>query len=210
MNDSVLATFHAGRFVGRSRSIPDFSVIYSIAWISFLGVLRSVVIPAARRIRRPGYFGNVSLGCFPILFYLAGHFGSITGMWIFAGLIWAGTIVLAARTESAKSLAKIVRPLLAACALGLFFLITLSDLQWGRNLLSSATELDYVKHVAVTATLFRNGADGINPFFHPMQDVGLFYYQFWHLVCSLVEHVGSPLITARDAVLGASLGRPWD
>src|SRR6185312_6430878 len=63
---------------------------------------------------------TVSLGCFPILFYLAGHFGSITGMWIFAGLIWAGTMVLAARNESAKSLTKIIRPFLAACGLGLF------------------------------------------------------------------------------------------
>jgi hypothetical protein len=146
---------------------------------------------------------TVSLGCFPILFYLAGHFGSIAGMWVFAGFIWTSALVLAVRNESAKSLAKIVRPFLAACGMGLFFLISLSDLQWGRNLLSSATELDYVKHVAVTAALFRSGADGVNPFFRPMHDIGLFYYQFWHLICSLVEHVGSPLITARDAVLGS-------
>src|SRR6185437_5401399 len=79
-----------------------------------------------------------SFGCFPVLFYLAGHFGSIAGMWIFAGLIWAGTIVLAARNESLKSLVELVRPFLGACVVGLLFLITLSDLQWGRNLLSSA------------------------------------------------------------------------
>ena len=144
----------------------------------------------------------LSLGCFPVLFYLAGHFGSSLAMWLLAGLILAAAISVAIRQHDFNSVWKLGKPLLAAAGLALILILTLADLQLGHRLLASETELDYVKHVAVTSALFRAGADGVNPFFHPGHNVGLFYYQFWHLICSLVERVGSPFITARGAVLG--------
>jgi hypothetical protein len=150
----------------------------------------------------------LSVGFFPALLYLAGHFCGVAGMWALSGLFWAGAVVAALRDGSCrlKHHGQFAKLSIGACALGLFLIFTLSDLQWGRALLSSLAQFDHAKHVAVTAAVFRAGADGVNPFFHPGHDIGLFYYHFWHLVCSMVERVGSPWITARAAVLGSV---PW-
>jgi hypothetical protein len=149
----------------------------------------------------------LSVGCYPALLYLAGHFGAAAGQWSLAAVFCIAASVRAwkNRTVLPGQLAPLLRGLFIAGFVAAFLVISQVDLQWDHILVGSQTEIDYQKHIAVTDALFRTGSDGVNPFFHPSKDVGLFYYHFWHLLCAMVERV-APWITARGAVFG---GLPW-
>ena len=150
----------------------------------------------------------LSLGCFPIVLYLAGHFGGVAGMWVLSAAIWAAALffVLRKQAGAAGELRWLIRWSPLGLGLALFLILTGVDLAWGPFLAISVTKLDYAKHIAVTDALFRTGADPVNPFFHPGAPIGLFYYHFWHLLCSMVERVGSPWVSARSTFLGSL---PW-
>lgn len=66
-------------------------------------------------------------------------------------------------------------------------LICLMDLERGPLLYRGYPAGDYSKHIFVADAIHRTGLPPVNPVFHPGRPLLLFYYFFWHLVCSIVD-----------------------
>jgi hypothetical protein len=152
----------------------------------------------------------LSVSCVPIPLYFATALEPKTGGWVLAGaiLLW---FALDRRYNRAGAHGRTVSAKMAMAALAAtagFFALTLVDLPWAGGLISSYcfTEADYVKHVAVTDAIARTGVAPANPFFYPGHPVPLFYYYFWHLICSWIVRFSLGGVNGRDAIIGSL---PW-
>lgn len=81
-------------------------------------------------------------------------------------------------------------------------LTCLMDLERGALLYRGYPTGDYPKHIFVTDAIHRTGVPPVNPVFHPGRPLPLFYYFFWHLLCSMVDGLSGWRIGARAAVEG--------
>lgn len=143
----------------------------------------------------------LSAGCLPVLMFLAGHFLSDAGVWTLLGLFWL--VFVFKFRQLAPSLSS--RIIFGAFALGFFFYFTLADLPWAEGLFGAVTNLDYVKHAAVTAAVARDGVQPASPFLRPGHDIGMFYYLYWHMVAGWVMRCGGPALNAMStSIAGAA------
>jgi hypothetical protein len=76
------------------------------------------------------------------------------------------------------------------------------DLERGVLLYRGYPAGDYPKHIFVTDAIHRTGVPPVNPVFHPGRPLPLFYYFFWHLVCSMVDGLSGWRLGPRAAVEG--------
>jgi hypothetical protein len=89
-------------------------------------------------------------------------------------------------------------------------LFSLSDLQLGRGIYLSGTVYDHNLRASVVDSLHRTSlSQPLNPMHHVGGDVSLRYHFFWFLLCSLVQSLGSGLITARHALYGSIVWCGW-
>ncbi|MBI3696162.1 MAG: hypothetical protein HY238_15160 [Acidobacteria bacterium] len=86
--------------------------------------------------------------------------------------------------------------------MALLVLTCLMDVERGVLLYRSYPTGDYHKHIFVTDAISRTGVPPVNPVFHPGRPLPLFYYFFWHLVCSMVDGLSGWHIGSRAAVEG--------
>src|SRR5712692_874883 len=71
--------------------------------------------------------------------------------------------------------------------MALLALSCLMDVERGSLLYRGYPAGDYHKHIFVTDAISRTGVHPVNPVFHPGRPLPLFYYFWWHLVCSMVD-----------------------
>jgi hypothetical protein len=93
----------------------------------------------------------------------------------------------------------------AAWAIVAFLIIVLLvDIRYDDSLQMTSTVYDYVKHVSVADAISRTGVPPVNPSYYDQHPLPLFYYYFWFLLCSIVDHFGGmiagPLACVRASV----------
>ncbi|HZS12256.1 MAG TPA: hypothetical protein VFA38_08400, partial [Nitrospirales bacterium] len=173
---------------------------------SVTGVLR---FREADRLERVAVSLVLSIGVLPIAAYLIARLTSvqIVAAWVvvLAGVaLFIGSRDDAARTglTGARARTRAVAAIILWVLGGLFLL---SDTQIGARLYPSIVAFDYAKHIAVTDAITRTNVPPTNPSFYPGHPLGLFYYYFWFLLCSVVDTLGGSLIGPRGAVLGGTI-----
>jgi hypothetical protein len=146
----------------------------------------------------------------PILTYFVGRCGSLNmaqGLYLAAGLPLLALLAFHARRGWAR------RPRLPegwaffAVVIGVWLLVTLFylvDLQVGDRLYYPTNSLDYSLRASLIHSVTTTGVPPQNPLFLPSPPVALRYHYFWLMMCGLVEHLGSPWVSARHAEIGGA------
>ena len=178
---------------------------YVVAWSTDLFAFRKQTLGA-----RLSLAVCLSFGLTPVLAYLAGRL-SFSAQWIAFALVWLaglGILISWLRSRGLPSI-RIQPPgrIFAAIVLGWFLLglFSLVDLQWGRRLYFSVVSYDYTLRTAITASIAHTGIPPANPYFSPGQAFPLRYHYFWMIPCALVERLGSPFVSARQATIAGTL-----
>lgn len=151
----------------------------------------------------------LSIGISPILAYLLWHW-SLLAVWTGFGALWIGFIGLLFHERRlwlrwsaiSKGRAAIIAIAVGWIALGMFCVV---DLQFENRLYFSFLAHDYTLRAAITASLTRSGVPPHNPYFFPGRPVFLRYHYFWFILCSLVNQIGSVVVSPRQAMLAGTL-----
>jgi hypothetical protein len=157
----------------------------------------------------------LSISVCPIVTYLVGRLFSFLAVWFVYVLTWwlfLAVFVLAVRQRGIRSLLTdsggnipAVGMILAVAAWVVLGTLALIDVKIGRGLYVSWVYGDYAKHIAVTNAITQTGIPPANPFFHPGERIGLFFYYFWWLMCSLVNTSRPLMIEPRHAVFAGTI-----
>src|SRR5713226_3395977 len=86
--------------------------------------------------------------------------------------------------------------------MALLALTCLMDVERGVLLYRGYPAGDYHKHIFVADAISRTGIHPVNPVFHPGRPLPLFYYFFWHLLCSMVQGLSGWRLNPRATVEG--------
>ena len=81
----------------------------------------------------------------------------------------------------------------------------LVDIQNGNRLYVPVTSFDYMLRSEITSAVERTGVPPANPYFYAAHGYILRYHYFWYMLCGLVGRMGRPLVSARIAVIAATL-----
>lgn len=146
----------------------------------------------------------------PILTYFAGRCSS---MGVTQGLYLATDVALLALLAFHAKAGWARRPRLPegwaffAVVIGVWLLVTLfylADLQVAGRLYYPTNSLDYSLRATLVHSVTTTGIPPQNPLFLPSPPAALRYHYFWFVMCSLVERLGSPWVTARHAEIGGA------
>jgi hypothetical protein len=83
----------------------------------------------------------------------------------------------------------------------LFYLV---DVQAGDRLYYPTNSLDYSLRASLIHSVTTTGVPPQNPLFLPSPPAPLRYHYFWLMMCSLVNRLGSPWVSARHAEIGGA------
>ena len=152
----------------------------------------------------------LSLVICPWALYIFQRFIGMEAVWAFFIASWIVAIVLLVPKARKIRLKEYINSstLLKLTYFALAFLFVsfmLIDMENNGRLIRPLMTHDYVKHVAVSDAISRTGIPPVNPSFHPVESIQLFYYYFWFLLCSAIDLIGGTWINARAAVLGSIL-----
>jgi hypothetical protein len=157
----------------------------------------------------------LAVAVFPIVTYLIARLIFFPCVWFVYASTWLTFLLMVTRSMRRIGInallasfrnGKLLLPF--TLALGAWVVLTilaLSDIQIADRLYVSWVYGDYAKDVAVTDAITRGGLPPANPFFYPGHPVGLFYYYFWFLMCSLVDQLGGRLVGPRAAVIASAV-----
>lgn len=155
----------------------------------------------------------LSISVNPVLFYYILRFTSIGVLWIVLGMSWlifgfAMYKLFRNAEHTALFSASSKKKTLILFGVYLVLLFMLVDLSINGQLFRNLMAYDYVKHVAVSGAISRTGVPPVNPSFFPGEELRLFYYYFWFIFPSLIEQIGSALVSPRTAVLAGIIWCP--
>lgn len=146
----------------------------------------------------------------PILTYFLGRFGSMSmvqGVYLAVALSLLALLAFSARGGWTGRQRLPEGWSFFAVAIFVWLLITLFylvDLQAGDRLYYPTNSLDYSLRASLVHSVTTTGIPPQNPLFLPSPPAALRYHYFWLMMCSLVERLGSPWVTARHAEIGGA------
>jgi hypothetical protein len=153
----------------------------------------------------------LSIAIGPILCYLVGRWISITAVLVVYGAMSAcglfriaRDVISESRLQRRPSRGQLALFGLAAVWL-LIAILSLADMQFGGRLYYSTIGFDYAIRTAFTNAIATTGIPPLSPFFFPGHPVALRYHYFWLILCSLVERIGGPLVSARQAFIAGTM-----
>jgi len=157
----------------------------------------------------------LSVSVWPIATFLVARFLSMQAVWILHIFVWIAFVylciqsVISTKSNSNKARFRLNRYLMIGLALVIVWcviaILSLIDLQIGNKLYFSVMSYDYGLRTSITNAITRTGIPPTNPSFYPGHPLGVSYYYFWFLLCSLVEQMTGSWIEARYAVMGGTL-----
>lgn len=151
-----------------------------------------------------------SMATCPIVVYNLMRVTGFIGVWVAYGLLWAASAALAVRHRQSlyKALQSVdsYKPLIAFVIVWFIFgAAFLIDIVLPTGVWRNMNTMDAVAHVAFTDAITRTGVPPVNPFTFPGYPIHLFYYYLWYLMCSIVDQLGGPAVTARAAVQAGTI-----
>ena len=177
---------------------------YVAAWLTELLDFRQRSLTTRIAIAIP-----LSIGITPALSYLAGRFVGMTAEWAVFGLATIAFGAIAARELMHAGKLRWTRTALVFAVIvggwALIGLISLVDVQIHDRLYYSVVSFDYTLRSAIVASISRTGIPPINPYYFPGHGAPLRYHYFWLIPCSLVNQLGGPLVSARQAIIGGTI-----
>jgi hypothetical protein len=146
----------------------------------------------------------------PILTYLGGRFasmGTVRGLYLAADLAWLALLLSQAKRSRARRMALPEGWAFFAAAIVVWLLVTLFylvDVQAGDRLYYPTNSFDYSLRASLLHSVTATGVPPQNPLFLPGPPAPLRYHYFWLMMCSLVNRLGSPWVSARHAEIGGA------
>ena len=146
----------------------------------------------------------------PILTYFAGRFSSLRttqNLYIVSGLALLALLLFRVGSGQARRLRLPGGSAFFGVAIAIWLLITLFclvDLQTGRRLYYPTNSLDYSLRAALVHSVATTGIPPQNPLFLPHPPAALRYHYFWLMMCSMVNRLGSPWVSARHAEIAGA------
>jgi len=146
----------------------------------------------------------------PILTYFAGRFASMTvarGLYLAADLTVLALLAFYAKRGWARRMPLPEGRAFFAVAIAVWLLVTLFylvDVQAGDRLYYPTNSFDYSLRAALVHSVTATGVPPQNPLFLPGAPAPLRYHYFWLMMCSLVNRLGSPWVSARHAEIGGA------
>jgi hypothetical protein len=146
----------------------------------------------------------------PILTYLGGRFASMSaarGLYVAVDLAALALLAFRAMRGGARRTRLPGGWVFFAAAVGAWLLITLFylvDMQAGDRLYYPTSSFDYSLRASLLHSVTATGIPPQNPLFLPSPPAPLRYHYFWLMMCSLVNQLGSPWVSARQAEIGGA------
>jgi len=145
---------------------------------------------------------SIALG--PVISYLIGRWLSMGAVLAVYGIGGLYALFLMVRAPRAPLRLPRIAVILVLIWITLAMLM-LADLQIHRRVYFPIIAFDYAVRTAFTAAIDTWGIPAPNPFFFPGHFVGLRYHYFWLIQCALIERIGSPLVSARTALIAGTM-----
>lgn len=146
----------------------------------------------------------------PILTYFAGRFASMSvarNLYLAADLALLALLVFHAKRGWARRTPMPEGWAFFAVAIIVWLLVTMTylvDVQLGDRLYYPTNSFDYSLRASLVHSVTATGIPPQNPLFLPGVPAPLRYHYFWLMMCSLVNHLGSPWVSARHAEIGGA------
>jgi hypothetical protein len=148
----------------------------------------------------------VSVSMVTAIEFLLWTYLGIAAVWIFHLIALAAFIGLVFRSPWAAFPRWTVITALAWLAI---VVVSGIDLQIGDRLFPSVLAYDYNLRSALIDGITRLGMPAKNSLYFPGHYEPLRYHYFWFLPCSLVERLGGPMISARQALIASTVWCGW-
>ena len=146
----------------------------------------------------------------PILTYFVGRCGSMSiahGLYLAVDLALLAFLAFHARKGWARWPRLPEGWAFFAAAVSVWLVVTLFylvDVQAGGRLYYPTNSPDYSLRATLVHSVTATGVPPQNPLFLPSPPAALRYHYFWLMMCSLVNRLGSPWVSARHAEIGGA------
>jgi hypothetical protein len=172
---------------------------YALGWLLEVVRFRNRTLPFRLAISVP-----LSIAIGPIVSYLLGSWLSLSAVWVVYGMLCLYAVFRVARERIAilKTHLKVLGLVLMWLVIAVLMLV---DIQIERRLYFSIIAFDYGVRSAFTSSIATWGLPAQTPFFFPGHPVALGYHYYWMIPCAMVQQIGGPLVSARQAFIAGTM-----
>ncbi len=195
-------------WIGVSIAFELFSLLtmlpgYALGWLLGVFQFRQRTLPFRLALSVP-----LAISIVPLLSFLLGLWLSLDVCWIFYGVLCVLALLLLSREKKMRAQ---LRPNGVGPVLCLMFVwiaiagLMLTDIQFGKRVYFPIIGFDYAVRSAFTASISTWGLPAQTPFFFSGHAIPLRYHYYWLILCGMVERLGSPAVSARQALIAGTL-----